>query len=79
MVLEVRTTKGKVIVSDYIQPFDRLAQILSDAAELSRSSPEGYRQALAQEPVVHTPWYGWAIIAVALAVVGYIFVRVMNS
>ncbi|HWZ93882.1 MAG TPA: hypothetical protein VNW30_01690 [Opitutaceae bacterium] len=79
VALELRTTKGKVMISDNIQPFDRLVRILSDAVELNRTSPESYKNALAQEPVVRTPWYGWAIIVATLVVAGYVFYRVMHS
>lgn len=65
--LVLRTTEGKVGVGEDVEPFETLVELLLDLVELNRTSPERYRAALAREPRVHTPWYGWGIICLALA------------
>jgi len=71
--LTLRTTSGKVVVSDRLQPFQELVKLLLDAVELNRTFPDQYRAALAREPRVRTPWYGWLIIAAALAAVAVVW------
>lgn len=68
--LEVRTTKGKVYITDKMRPFSTLAATLTDIAELNRTSPELYRASRSREPVIPTPWYAWLLFGVALAVIG---------
>ncbi|MBI5382723.1 MAG: hypothetical protein HZA31_12565 [Opitutae bacterium] len=68
--LILRTTQGRVTIRDNIRPFQTLVDVLTDIAEMNRAAPETYRAALAREPVIRTPWYGWLIIAIALAIVG---------
>lgn len=67
--LRLRTTHGKVVISDSVQPFQKLADLLLDTVELNRTSPDQYRATLAHEPQIRIPWYGWMIIATALAVI----------
>jgi hypothetical protein len=67
----VRTTLGKVVLKDDMQPFEALGEILTDIGELNRMSPEAYAAAVAKEPVVRTPWYGWLILAAALG--GFVY------
>lgn len=66
--LEVRTTQGfiELLPGDYTS-YDTLSALLADIVEVNRKSPARYREALAREPFKHTPWYGWLIIALALA------------
>jgi hypothetical protein len=71
--LVLRIAKGKVTVGAGVQPFDRLSLLLSDAAELNRTFPDRYQDALAREPKVQTPWYGWVIIGAAVASAGAAF------
>jgi hypothetical protein len=65
--LNLRTTQGKVMITGNIHPFQELVNLLLDAAELNRTAPDQYHAALAREPHVRTPWYGWLIIAAAVA------------
>ena len=67
--LTLRTTSGKVTSPDMVQPFQPLAAVLLDAAEVNRKNPTAFAAALAQEPQIRTPWYGWLILALALAAV----------
>jgi len=67
--LHLRTTKGRVTVRDKFESFQTLAGVFFDAVEVNRMSPEKYLAALAREPEVHTPWWGWLPI---LALVGFI-------
>lgn len=69
--LTVRTTQGRVSVSDNVKPFEDLADLLADIAELNRTSPAAYAAALAQEPKIKTAWYGWVILASAVGAVIY--------
>jgi hypothetical protein len=68
--LVLRTAKGKVTIGAGVQPFDKLNLLLRDAAELNRTFVDRYQDALAQEPKVQTPWYGWVIIGAAVASAG---------
>jgi hypothetical protein len=65
--LTLRTTYGKVVITDNVRPFQALAGLLLDMTELNRTAPDQYRATLAREPHVRTPWYGWLIIAAAVA------------
>ena len=76
--LRLRTARGRLVIGDNLQPFQPLAAILFDVVEQNRASPETYRVALAREPVVRTPWYGWLIIATALGLVAWIIVLVVQ-
>ena len=67
--LRLRTTQGKVEISDNIQPFGQLADALLDIIEFNRTQPDSYRAARAREPIIQTPWYGWLILATALGAV----------
>jgi hypothetical protein len=64
--LHLRTTLGKVAISDQVRPFDELAALLLDICEYNRLSPVEYRAARALEPQVSTPWYGWVLLAAGL-------------
>jgi hypothetical protein len=72
-LLILRTTYGKVTINDNVRPFRALADLLLDIAELNRTAPDQYRAILAREPQVRTPWYGWLIIAAAVAGVVAVF------
>ena len=76
--LYLRTTAGKVTIPDTVQPFQPLAAVLLDAAEVNRKNPTAFAAALAREPQIKTPWYGWLIIALALAVVGGLAIFLWN-
>jgi len=67
--LYLRTTAGKVTIPDTVQPFQPVAAVLLDAAEVNRKNPTAFAAALAREPQIRTPWYGWLILALALAAV----------
>lgn len=73
--LHLRTTAGKVFWTDQVRPFDTLAALLDDIVEVNRTDPAAYRAARAREPVVRTPWYGWALLLLAVtgvaALAGY--------
>lgn len=74
--LNLRTTAGAVTIMDDVSPFQELVALLLDAAEANRIRPERYAQALAREPRVKTPWYGWLIFAAALVAVAGVAVAV---
>lgn len=67
--LNLRTTAGKVTIPDAVQPFQPLAAVLLDAVEVNRKNPAAFAAALAREPQIKTPWFGWLIMALALAAV----------
>jgi hypothetical protein len=77
--LTVRTTRGKVVLHDSLHPFQTLADVLSDIVELNRTSPEAYAAALAREPKIHTPWYGWLIFATAVGSILYLGWKFMHQ
>lgn len=68
--LRLRTTAGIVTITDRVQPFDPLVAVLLDAAEVNRTLPARYASALAREPRISTPWWGWVLVVLALAGVG---------
>jgi hypothetical protein len=73
--LSLRTTAGTVGIPDTVQPFPQLASVLFDIAEVNRTDPVAFAAALAREPKIKTPWYGWLIFAAALAgVAGFAFI-----
>jgi hypothetical protein len=70
----LRTTRGAVVITDSIQPFPELVELLLDIAEKNRTFPAKYQLAVSREPIVRTPWYGWLIIATAVgAVIGFLW------
>ncbi len=71
----MRTTGGRVTVKDDLHPFQTLADVLSDIVELNRTSPEAYAAALAREPKIRTPWYGWLIMVAAIGAIAYVAVK----
>lgn len=76
--LHLRTTAGKVTISDAVQPFQPLAAVLLDAAEVNRKDPAAFAAALAREPQIKVPWYGWLILASALAFVACLSALLWN-
>ena len=74
----LRTTAGKVTITDAVQPFHQVASVLLDAAEVNRATPDRYLEALAREPRIKTPWYGWLIFALALGGVACLAVILWN-
>ena len=70
---QLRTAQGKVTITESIKPFRELVGLLQDAAEQNRTFSDRFKDALSREPVVHTPWYGWAIIGAAMATAGTAF------
>jgi hypothetical protein len=76
--LVLRTTAGKVTIPDTVQPFQTLATVLLDAVEVNRKNPEAFTAALAREPQIKTPWYGWLIFAASLAAVAGLAVLLWN-
>jgi hypothetical protein len=77
--LHLRTTKGRVAVRDKFESFQTLAGVFFDSVEVNRMSPEKYRAALAREPVVHTPWWGWLPILALAVFIGWAVWRVMQN
>lgn len=73
----VRTTAGKVILRDDLHPFQTMGEVLADIVELNRAAPEAYKAALAREPVVRTPWYGWLIFFAAVGAIVYVGWKLM--
>lgn len=74
--LNLRTTAGRVFWTDKVRPFDTLAALLDDIIELNRTDPAAYQAARAREPVIRTPWYGWAMLmagVVAVAALAWFF------
>ncbi len=69
--LVVRTAQGQVVLPGDLQPFQEVADLLADIAELNRTKPGDYAAALAQEPKIKTAWYGWLILAAAVGAVIY--------
>ncbi len=67
--LILRTTAGSVTIPDAVQPFQPLAAVLLDAAEVNRKNPTAFATALAREPQIRTPWYGWLFLALGLIAV----------
>lgn len=67
--LHLRTTAGKVTIPETVQPFQPLAAVLLDAAEMNRKDPTAFAATLAREPQIKLPWYGWLILALALALI----------
>jgi hypothetical protein len=67
-----------VAITDAVKPFPELAGLLLDAAEVNRSTPDRYSAALAREPSIKTPWYGWLIFAIALVAVAGLAVFLWN-
>lgn len=76
--LSLRTTAGKATIPDTVQPFEPLAAVLLDAAEVNRKNPAAFAAALAREPQIKTPWYGWVILTLALVVIGGLAVLLWN-
>jgi len=74
----LRTTAGKVTITDAIQPFHEVVSVLLDAAELNRATPDRYLEALAREPRIKTPWYGWLFFTLALGGVACLAVFLWN-
>jgi hypothetical protein len=73
LFFQLRTAQGKVTITYSIKPFMKLVGLLQDAAEQNRTFPDRFKDALSREPVVHTPWYGWAIIGAATVTAGTAF------
>jgi len=69
--LIVRTTSGRVTISDKIKPFEILHDLLEDIVDLNQKNQEKREASLAAEPKVHTPWYGWLALASAVGAVVY--------
>jgi hypothetical protein len=67
--LRLRTSRGVVNVPESLQPFDKLAQLLFDIAELNRADRAKFRALLAQEPKVKVPLTGWLAFLAALGAV----------
>lgn len=76
--LALRTTAGKVGIPDTVQPFQPLAAVLLDAVEVNRKNPTTFAEALAREPRIRTPWYGWMIFALALAIIAGVAIFFWN-
>jgi hypothetical protein len=74
----LRTTAGKVTITDAVQPFHQIASVLLDAAEVNRATPDRYLEALAHEPRIKTPWYGWLFFTLALGGVACLAVFLWN-
>jgi hypothetical protein len=76
--LSLRTTAGKVTIPDSVQPFQALAAVLLDAAEINRKNPTAFAASLAREPQIKTPWYGWMLVLLALAGVAGLAIFLWN-
>ncbi len=76
--LYLRTTAGKVTIPDTVQPFQPLAAVILDAAEVNRKNPTAFAAALAREPQIKIPWFGWLILALGLALVAGLSALIWN-
>lgn len=68
----LRTTQGRFLLHPKLKPFDVVANTLIDIAALNRTNPEQYKAARAKEPELRTPWYGWLLLASAIAAVAVV-------
>jgi hypothetical protein len=64
--LKLRTAQGTVTFDNRMNEFSKLAALISDACEQNRLNQEQFQDALAREPKIRTPWYGWAILVVSV-------------
>ncbi len=75
----VRTTQGQVVIFDRLQNFEQVVALLADFAEANRLDPAAYRAALAREPQLKTPWWGWLLlIGLSVGIVAVISWLVMR-
>jgi hypothetical protein len=63
--LMLRTAQGTVTFDNRMSGFSKVVALINDACEQNRQNSEQFRDALAREPKIQTPWYGWAILVVA--------------
>ena len=77
-ILRLRTAKGEVLLRTDMENYRALAEIIFDAVELNKSSPETYRALLDREPKVRVPWWGWLPIVVMVALVIWMAARVIR-
>ena len=79
--LHVRTTKGKVVITEEMSDFQNLAQIFSELANANKLNETEFTEKSQEEPKIQTPWYGWLILAAAVAcaaVAGWYFMYRAN-
>lgn len=65
--LHIRTTKGKVVITEEMSYFQSLAQIFSQLADANKLNETEFEEKSQEEPAIQTPWYGWFILASAVA------------
>ncbi len=67
----VRTTRGRVALYDRLENYDQIVALLADFAESNRLDPVAFRAAIAREPKLKTPWWGWLLlVGLSVGVVG---------
>ncbi len=79
--LHVRTTKGKVVITEEMSEFQSLTQIFSELSNANKLNEAEFDERMQEEPNIRTPWYGWLILASALAcaaVAGWYFMYRTN-
>ena len=67
--IEVRTTKGKVRISEEMDHYDRLVSSLAAVIEANMRDQESYTRTLALEPRIQTPWYGWLLLVLGVCAI----------
>ena len=77
--LELRTEKGKVVISPEMEHFDAIEDILSDLVKANASRADEFKKSLQAEPKIKTAWYGWLILLISIATVIYVGWKFMYS
>lgn len=69
--LELRTKKGKVVISKEIEHFAAISGILSGLETANALRADEF-QRLQAELKIKTPWYGWLILLISVIIVIYV-------
>lgn len=75
--LEIKTTKGALVVSDEMEDFELIGSILGEIVTANKSNVAEYQKALQARPKIKTAWYGWLILLGAIAIVAFIVWKFM--
>ena len=75
--LEIKTTKGRLTVTDEMEDFESIENILGDIVAANKSNVAEYQKALQAGPKIKTAWYGWLILFGAVAIVAFIVWKFM--
>lgn len=75
--LEIKTTKGGLAVTDEMENFESIGNILGDIVAANKSNVTEYQKALQAGPKIKTAWYGWLILLGAIAIVALIVWKFM--